>query len=470
MDQNGPAQSAFALPGLVPADAPHATPSGDLSRIAAILTMLLIFATIGTLASGANWPMDSEQRTILLAAAVLGLLGAICGLATALLRRPPPEQNGEAVPLLERLEGLANALASQVTASQTTLLRSQDHGNSLLSALVQADQRLQRAATQAEQRAGRPAEPVEAAVPPAMTEALLQIADITGRTARQVERLERAMPELLQALTVMHGESAPSDVFDRLGEALTHAETIATASERVGAQMATLPEIAARFEDLQTTLQAVGEQLQSTLRATLAAPQVPVSKLADAVLAISGRIETLNTRVETASGAISEAGDGIAATTATLTALTQDTLPQVLFETTEATQLMQAASFELARQLGTVDIPGELGPVLSRVRAAPQPVPVQAMGAGSDATRLQQIEEWRERHARKTKERMDMLRRQATGEREPEPESEIPQTTAPILLKNLQMTIGQMQNMAAALVADCEVPQLRPEIGVQMVK
>jgi hypothetical protein len=445
--------------------ADEAAPPSDFGRLGAVFTMLLIFATLGALASGANWPMDAEQRTILLVAAGLGLLGAISGLATAMLRRPQGEASERSAPLVERLHTLANTLATQVSANQTTLLRTQDHSAALLAALVQADQRLQRAAAQAEQHQVRQAGEAGSVPPAAMTEAMLRIADITTRTARQVERLERVLPELLQALTVMHGESAPQPVFDRLATALTQAEAISTASERVGGQMATLPGIAARFEDLHVALAGLGEQMQAVLQANLTAAQPQIGTLAEAVLAIANRIETLNLRVETASGAIGAAGDGIASTASVLSELTDETLPRALFETAEATQLMNIASAELARQLGVSlrEIPDELSPVLSRVRASTSVVG----GAGSDASRMQQIEEWRERHARKTQERMAILRRQATGEREPEP-NEPPVKTAPILLKNLQMTIGQMQSMAAALAADSEPPGLRPEIGVQI--
>ncbi len=447
-------------------------PGRELGRVGVALTMLLIFATLGTLASGANWPSGAEQQSILLVAASLGLLGAMCGLGTALLRRPvaEPGDASSAAPIAERLQALANTLATQVSANQTTLLRNQDQSAALLTALLQADQRLQRAASQAEhqlavQKAAVSAEP-GTAVPPAMTEAMLRIADITTRTARQVERLERALPELLQALTVMHGDQPPHAMFERLTAALSHAEAIATASEKVGGQMATLPAIAARFEDLHTGLVEIGENMQTVVQAGLAPPQAPIGTLADAVLAIANRIETLNTRVETASSAIAAAGEGIMSTSAVLGALTDETLPQALFETVEATQMMQVASHELARQLSQSlrDVPDELSPVLSRVRAAPAVVG----GAGSDATRMQQVEEWRERHARKSQERMAIYRRQATGEREVDEDPEQAARTAPVLLKNLQMTIGQMQSMAAALAADSEVPGLLPEIGVQI--
>ncbi len=468
MDQNGPVQFASHLGGISDA-ADEAAPASDFGRVGAVFTMLLIFAALGALASGANWPMDSGQRNILLVAAGLGLLGAISGLATALLRRAAPEPSDRAAPMMERLQSLANALATQVSANQTTLLRTQDHSAALLSALVQADQRLQRAAAQAEQHntarlAGEEGHS-GSSVSTAMTEAMLRIADITTRTARQVERLERVLPELLQAVTVMHGDTAPPAVFDRLATALTQAEAISTASERVGGQMATLPGIAARFEDLHAALAGLGEQMQAVLQANLTAAQPQIGTLADAVLAIANRIESLNLRVETASGAIGAAGDGISSAACVLSELTDETLPRALFETAEATQLMQAASAELARHLDMSlrDIPDELSPVLSRVRASTAVVG----GAGSDASRMQQIEEWRERHARKTNERMAILRRQATGNREPEPEEQAVKT-APILLKNLQTTIGQMQSIAAALAADSEVPGLRQEIGVQI--
>ncbi len=437
-----------------------AATSGQLGRVAAIVTMVLIFATLGTLASGANWPVNTEQRDILLTSAGLGLLGALCGFAAAMLRRPALEPGDASLPLNDRLDALAASLANQIDANHTMLLAS----------LAQSDQRLQRAESLVEQQAAalsgiRPPATGTAASP-AVTEAMLHIADITTRTSRQVERLERVLPELVQALTVLHAGAPPQAVCDRLSLALTQAEAIATASERVGGQMATLPAIAERFEDLHTTLTDVGAQIQSTLKASLAAPQPPISTLADAVLAIANRIETLNLRVETASGAIAAAGDGITSASSVLTTLTDETLPQAMCDTAEATHMLRVASQELAWQLGGAlrEEADELAPVLSRVRAMPN----VAGGAGSDATRMQQIAEWRERHARKSQERMAMLRRQATGELEVEPEPDLAEAPTPVLLKNLQVTIGQMQSMAAALAADSEGPRLRSDIGVKL--
>lgn len=290
MDQNGPAQPAFAsfnAAFAVPApELGRSPPPRSLTRITTIASAMLVSATLGTLASGATWPMSPEQRTILVVSACLGLLGAICGLATGMLRRPVVEAVDASGPMVERLETLASQMTGQLAASQACLQQVQGDAVAQLAAARQADERLLQAADRLEQQVAiRAAEPAE--VPPAMAEALRHMVEITGRTARQVDRLERVMPELLQAVALRQDDGALTAQFDRLAAALAQAETVANASERVGAQLTLLPAIAARFEDLNA---ALVEHV----------PQLPIGALADAVLSISKQMEALNIRAEQA--------------------------------------------------------------------------------------------------------------------------------------------------------------------------
>ncbi len=347
-------------------------------------------------------PSDRPRNLLLLAAAITALIAAFSGLLAQLLGHTRP-QKAQPTLSLEPLHAQMAAMSEQLLSCRLAVSTSSDRTVEALETAGIAGTRFEHAAMEAQHRLATSIDRIETMPLAAdgtseIAGAVLQIAETATRSSRQVERLERALPELVMALSRI---SIPSDAEQRLlvnqlqdmlpqlraatEAASLHVGAVAALQTRLGSEMEALPAVAIRLESVEASLSetaartserlreaeavvATAEAAITTAEAALTTAEaalmtagtamvtaehqmaVPLASLHEAAAAIAIQIEALGAGVDDASGLLIRTGERLATATDSLARIARDELPGMVAETAEAVLAARAEGIDIVQR------------------------------------------------------------------------------------------------------------------------